>query len=110
MSHTEKLDALRVEIKKEITEFLNKQENQSYELFNLNSDWRDDEEKFDDFYCLPQEFVFKKYYAIQYYIYKLYLKEGKIYFVGHQDEDGDDETLEFDWLFTDTLCQIVEQI
>ena len=108
MTHIERLNELRNSTKKTITDFLEAQPDKKYMIFDLED--KDDEEKTDEFYSLPQENIFLKYYSVMHYIHTLYLKEGEIVFIGYDVEDAENRELEFSWVFTDTLCQIADML
>ena len=65
----------------------------------------------DEFYELPQQFLYGKYgYAIVYYLHKVYVEDGKLFVEGFETEDADDYTFDFDSLDVGNLVELADRV
>jgi len=113
MTHTEKLNEIKALAILAITTFLLTQEDHKHLLFDMSiEDWNEDDELLDEFMSLPAEYVSGKHYADIHYAHTIYLKEGKLYVDGHNNEgvEEPDFTWFSEWLTAETLCTIADCI
>ena len=65
----------------------------------------------DEFYELPAEFVTTKYgYALNYYLYKVYKEDGKIYVTGKEVEEDDDYEFQIGDLSFGTATYVIDLV
>jgi hypothetical protein len=106
MSYSKKFFQLKKEAHEMLLSVMS--EGQVVTLFDMeNKDYCEH----DEFYELPQQFLYGKYgYAIIYYLHKVYVEEGKLYVEGFETEDGDDYTFDFDSLDVGNLVEIADSV
>lgn len=65
----------------------------------------------DEFYELPQQFLYGKYgYATIYYLHKVYIENGKLFVEGFETEDGDNYTFDVDSLDCGNLVEVADLV